>query len=163
MNSEEYQQLLQRHKDTMRVTETDHAPCCHPWRHTIQICETLMSTHWNKCGVSGFEQGWVAGGLVRTRLKVAVASCINVFYDSVYPIYLETLCVHSDVSQIFVVAKQPGAFMLLCDQRRLLPKRCEVWGGIIRPEKLFCCSSNIFLTFRNNKKGLLCWFYVLLF
>ena len=63
---------------------------------TTQILETLMSTNSNKCGVDGFLQGRVAGGLLRLSLTEAFVVC----YDSAHPKYLETRSVHSDVAQI---------------------------------------------------------------
>ena len=44
--------------------------------NTTQIWETIMSTYWNKCWVSGFLQGRVAGDLGYAKL-VALSSMIS--------------------------------------------------------------------------------------
>ena len=59
-----------------------------------------MSIYRNKCGVSGFLQGRVAGDLVRTRLA---KQFVALSYDSFHPIYSETYCVHTDIAQVRVV------------------------------------------------------------
>ena len=63
-----------------------------------------MSTYWNKWGVSRGLQVRVLGVLARTRLKETF-SIVLIWFRSL-PTYLETFCVHSDVSQICVVPAQ---------------------------------------------------------
>ena len=57
---------------------------CYPL--TTQIWETLLSTHRNKIGLSGFLQGIIEGGLIWQKLdwqKLLELQCISiVFYDS---------------------------------------------------------------------------------
>ena len=74
-----------------------------------------MSTYRSKCEVSKFLQNTVAGGLLEIRLTEA---CSIICYVSEPPTYKETMCVHSDVAQIFVVAR---TWVCVAQPQHLLP------------------------------------------
>ena len=76
---------------------------------TTQFWETIMSTCRNKCWVSGLLPDRSAAGLVRSRLTQASSIVCN---DSDRPTYLDTICVLSDVAQIWVVSSQLSALSL---------------------------------------------------
>ena len=107
-------------------------PSRHDHEATMKIWETLVSTYRNKCGVSGFCR-YMAEWQNRGDVKDSNIVCS----DYAYLTYLETICVHSDVSQIWVVSIShcvPRCWCRRCWARGSLPTR---WTG----HPCTCCLS----------------------
>ena len=87
---------------------------CHQSGHSLTLSDLWLppsvlhnselrdshSTRSNKFGVSGLLQGSIEGGLLETMLTEAYRT---VYYHSAHSTYSETMCVHLDVTQIWVV------------------------------------------------------------
>ena len=83
----------------------------------------------NKCGVSGFLQGSIAGCLDQKKLIGLVEPCNIVIHDSAHPTYLETICIYCDVTQIWgalrghtLSAAPPGKIFLTTAPLLRLPE-----------------------------------------